>query len=188
MPQNLRLLTGIEKSHSFPACLSNATHPRATLFVVTDDARAFKAFFERSCAPMTSSGPATEGVDLQENTEFWIMSNAVVINGAFADAESLLPVLAFGWGYMTISQTSDFACPEALATGFGNALGARVTGRPPSHSCPIAERKKATNKSPTGRNSWRPNSPMTNSIPLQRSLIGQSRICSTATTPCLVAC
>ena len=128
------LLTGIEKklSNSFPACLSNATHPRATLFVVTDDARAFKAFFRTLMRSYDQQWPGyAEGVDLQENTEFWIMSNAVVINGAaFADAESLLPVLAFGWGYMTISQTSDFACPEALATGFGNALEARVTGRP----------------------------------------------------------
>jgi hypothetical protein len=130
----LAVLAGIEKKFttSFPACLSNATHPKATLFVVTEDDRAFKAFFRTLMRSYDQQWPGyAEGVNMKEQTEFWIMSNVVVINGAaFPTAESLLRVMAFGWGYMTISQTSDFVCPEALATGFGNVLEARVAGNP----------------------------------------------------------
>lgn len=131
--QALPLLIAVEKKlvADFPACLSNATHPNATLFVIADNEKDFKRICKIIALSYEKQWPGfTEGLELDDVT-FWVLCNVIVIDGdAIQGNDQLQRHLAFGMGFMVIEQISDEEGPEGLSTGFGNVLEKRVAGTP----------------------------------------------------------
>ncbi|MEM9347255.1 MAG: hypothetical protein AAGB26_11630 [Planctomycetota bacterium] len=127
------LLKNIEKTlvAEFPAALANATQPKTTLLFIADNDRDFKRFFGVLMQSYDKQWPGyAKGIRITDET-FWVLGNAILINGdAWRDKEKRQRIMAFGYGYMVISQIGDYRCPEGLATGFGNALETRVAGSP----------------------------------------------------------
>lgn len=127
------LLQNIEKTlvADFPPALANATQPRTTLFVIADNERDFKRFFNVLMQSYDKQWPGyADGIQITDET-FWVLGNAIIINGdAWRGKDKRQRIMAFGYGYMVISQISDYRCPEGLAAGFGNVLETRVAGSP----------------------------------------------------------
>ncbi|MEM7676473.1 MAG: hypothetical protein AAF449_10765, partial [Myxococcota bacterium] len=66
-----------------------------------------------------------------EDSVFWVLANAIVINGADIQSNDQLGRhLAFGMGFMVVDQISDEESPEGLSTGFGNVLERHIAGTP----------------------------------------------------------
>ena len=131
--QALPLLAAVEKKlvAEFPPCLANATHPDATLFIVTDNQQDFMKFCKVLALSYDKQWPGfAEDADFEDIT-FWVLANAIVINGAEIQSNDQLGRhLAFGMGFMVVDQISDEESPEGLSTGFGNVLERHVAGTP----------------------------------------------------------
>ena len=120
-----------EDTDAVPAALASATQPKTTLFVVADNDRDFRKIFEVLMQSYDKQWPGyADGCRMNDET-FWVFGNAILINGdAWRDGNKRQRIMAFGYGYMIMSQISDHGCPQGLATGFGNVLEKRVAGTP----------------------------------------------------------